>query len=354
MAQGNWGSTGGTTITPLGNVASQAAMLALPARKGDWCIRTDSSQRFDFVGTNPTILSHWTAIPGGLPGTGSVTNTLLASMAAATFKANLTGGSASPSDATADQMQAALAFTKAFTATPSGGTDGLVGFRVDTGVWVQCVAGTWTPIAAPSATGEQLYNGTYPAASFTNQSKFVTTWGVWTIGEWLTSNGTDWIPESRILRLLDPTEPAGTTSASNTLLKTLAFPAGMLRGARRLIVEQEYIAAGTAGTKTLRMYWGASGAGLSGSLVHAPAASATGSVHFNPKVGIVLESNTAQHTNANAVTSSLNHAGGAVRLTQAINVANACEIAVAGSVSAADTLQASYSFVDIIYPSLKT
>jgi len=41
-----------------GDVATQAAMLALPAQKGDWCIRTDTSTVFECIG-NPTAIAGW-------------------------------------------------------------------------------------------------------------------------------------------------------------------------------------------------------------------------------------------------------------------------------------------------------
>jgi hypothetical protein len=58
----------------LGNVASEAAMLALTGQKGDFAIRTDTVGTWIITGTNPTQLSSWTQIvtPGG--GGGTVTS----------------------------------------------------------------------------------------------------------------------------------------------------------------------------------------------------------------------------------------------------------------------------------------
>jgi len=51
----------------LGEVADEAAMLALVGEKGDWCIRTDVSDTYVITGDDPSVLSSWTelASPGG-------------------------------------------------------------------------------------------------------------------------------------------------------------------------------------------------------------------------------------------------------------------------------------------------
>jgi hypothetical protein len=46
----------------LGDVASQAAMLALSGQKGDWCTRSDAPGTWIISGTDPTLLGSWTAI----------------------------------------------------------------------------------------------------------------------------------------------------------------------------------------------------------------------------------------------------------------------------------------------------
>lgn len=58
----------------LGNVGSQAAMLALTGELGDWAIRTDTPGTWIIVGSDPTQLSNWVSIvtPGG--GGGTVTS----------------------------------------------------------------------------------------------------------------------------------------------------------------------------------------------------------------------------------------------------------------------------------------
>lgn len=46
----------------LGDVASQAAMLALSGQKGDWCTRSDSGATWIITGTDPTLLGSWTSV----------------------------------------------------------------------------------------------------------------------------------------------------------------------------------------------------------------------------------------------------------------------------------------------------
>lgn len=72
-----WGAIGGGGIarTFRGNVANQAAMLALPAVRGDWCIRTDSNTAYELVGADATLLANWQAVPNAGAG-GSVQNSL--------------------------------------------------------------------------------------------------------------------------------------------------------------------------------------------------------------------------------------------------------------------------------------
>lgn len=43
----------------LGDVANEAAMLALVGQRGDWCIRTDENRSYVIVGNNPTSLASW-------------------------------------------------------------------------------------------------------------------------------------------------------------------------------------------------------------------------------------------------------------------------------------------------------
>ncbi len=46
----------------LGNVANEAAMLALVGQKGDWCIRNDEGQVYIIIGANPAVIGGWQAI----------------------------------------------------------------------------------------------------------------------------------------------------------------------------------------------------------------------------------------------------------------------------------------------------
>lgn len=46
----------------LGQVASQATMLALDGQKGDWCIRSDTSTTWIMTGNDPAVLANWTQI----------------------------------------------------------------------------------------------------------------------------------------------------------------------------------------------------------------------------------------------------------------------------------------------------
>ena len=48
-------------------VASQAAMLALNVRQGDWCYRSDVKKTYRLLGTDPTVLANWSirGVPSG-------------------------------------------------------------------------------------------------------------------------------------------------------------------------------------------------------------------------------------------------------------------------------------------------
>lgn len=64
---------GGTTRTYRGDVASQAAMLALPAIQGDWCRRTDlSNQVFELTALPAATLANWVSYPNSGGGGGTV------------------------------------------------------------------------------------------------------------------------------------------------------------------------------------------------------------------------------------------------------------------------------------------
>lgn len=41
------------------SVASQAAMLALPAKKGDLCVRTDQAKTYSLSAEPATVLANW-------------------------------------------------------------------------------------------------------------------------------------------------------------------------------------------------------------------------------------------------------------------------------------------------------
>ena len=56
---------GGTASVWRGDVATQAAMLALATvNVGDWVIRTDLNQRFDLIAAGQATLTNWKALPG--------------------------------------------------------------------------------------------------------------------------------------------------------------------------------------------------------------------------------------------------------------------------------------------------
>lgn len=57
------GSASALAITDTFVVASQAAMLALTAQKGDIAIRTDSAVTYILQGTDPTVLGNWVVLP---------------------------------------------------------------------------------------------------------------------------------------------------------------------------------------------------------------------------------------------------------------------------------------------------
>lgn len=44
----------------LGNVATEAAMLALVGQKGDWCIRTDMGKAYIITGASSSLITDWT------------------------------------------------------------------------------------------------------------------------------------------------------------------------------------------------------------------------------------------------------------------------------------------------------
>ena len=53
-----------------GNVADQAAMLAVTGEKGDWVIRNDDSKVYVITGSDPSVIGGWTALsyPAGFSG----------------------------------------------------------------------------------------------------------------------------------------------------------------------------------------------------------------------------------------------------------------------------------------------
>lgn len=64
-------TTGGSEALPvspsvfnfLGVVGTQAAMLSLGGKKGDWCIRSDTGTNWIITGTDPTSITSWAQIP---------------------------------------------------------------------------------------------------------------------------------------------------------------------------------------------------------------------------------------------------------------------------------------------------
>lgn len=66
-------------ITDTFSVASQVAMLALAAQKGDVAVRTDLSKSFILAGTDPTVLANWTELssPGAVTSVNSQTGVVV-------------------------------------------------------------------------------------------------------------------------------------------------------------------------------------------------------------------------------------------------------------------------------------
>jgi hypothetical protein len=84
-----FGGGGGTVPTFRGTVANQAAMLALPAVRGDWCIRSDTNVRYELTVTPATTLANWTATPNAGVGGLLAGNNLSDVNNAATARTNL-------------------------------------------------------------------------------------------------------------------------------------------------------------------------------------------------------------------------------------------------------------------------
>jgi hypothetical protein len=254
----NWPSTGGASVTPLGNVASQAAMLALAsARKGDWCIRTDISTRYDFTGTDPSILGHWTAMPGGVPPDGTITNTKQANMPALTIKSNLTGGSAPPADNTPDQLVAALAAIRRSSGAPSGGTDGDVAVRTDgllAGALMLRTAGVWGFIGV-SATMAQLLGGTYPAATYPGVIVPVSDYG----NQLMRSDGTNWkwIAPATLISITADSSPGTNNTTAFDALHSWVPPQGLFIPGSQLYVQARFARTAGAINYTPKIFYGA-------------------------------------------------------------------------------------------------
>jgi hypothetical protein len=320
---------------------------------------------FDQIG-GPASSILWPVLAvtdGGGNITGMIANGVAISLAAAleaqaasTGLFNLTGGSAVPTAATFDQIVNALSALRAGSADPVG-VDGNAVVRLDLGGLLrQKSAGSWADVVAPTATFAQLYDGTYPAADHTNRARLVTTCGVWTLNEWFWSDGTQWWPVNRVIRLLDATPSSAISPVAETLVKADVFPANLLRGAGMVYNRAEFVYVGTNGTKDPTIRFGASGAGVGGTNVYNNAAVTNTFLHSVIHTVMHFNSNTSQHMVGAAVnTSTATTTGAGARTTAAIDVTAACELAYGCTLaSASDTVATGHTYTEIHFPSRKT
>jgi hypothetical protein len=59
-------------VEHLGQVGSQAAMLALRGQGGDWCIRTDQGVKWEIIANDGALLTDWLQMPTGTAGVSSI------------------------------------------------------------------------------------------------------------------------------------------------------------------------------------------------------------------------------------------------------------------------------------------
>lgn len=238
------------------------------------------------------------------------------------------------------------------------GEDGDVAFNYTDLIHERKVAGAWVPVTATGVDGATLYDGTYPAASWTNKSKFVTTWGVWTLNEWFWSDGTQWWPESRVLRL--GTRIANSTAVTGTLAETASLlhqlPANMARGALLIETAPQWIYTGTNGTKQPKIRFGASGSGTGAQAVFSVTASTNLNLWSSIESKIWFTSNAAQYFKSFSDTNTGGHVlATTTRSAATVDVTAACEIGyymVLGNV--ADSCIVESALTQIHFPSLKT
>jgi hypothetical protein len=291
-----------------------------------------------------------TAVAGVGASTGVILNT-----GATTAEVRALGVAAGTSIPTVTDVDTRFARVKTSDFSTDG-TNGDYGYRPDLGLYQLRTAGTWADAAAPTATGAQLYDGTYPAASHTGRSRFVTTWGVWTVNEWFTSDGTSWFPSSRILHLFDDTTTnVAAGVAIEQVVKTDAIPANMLKGVKIVRARTDCLFVGATATKLNRLKFGATGAGLSGTTVVSHTTPVAGDLVQIAAVEMTFISDSSQtFLTTNELSSTGLSLGAASNATSAINVTSACDFIWTWTLNAADSGAVRNTSYICYWPSRKT
>lgn len=130
----------------------------------------------------------------------------------------------------------------------------------------------------------------------------------------------------------NPSSPL-TGSTAETLIDTLAIPAGIMGANAALFIYSTWEFTGVAGIKTPRIKFGASGAGLAGT-AYESAGSVAANLAFSDFRKIVNQnSQSSQRAGAAPGLAGGFGFGSAALTTSTVNTANACEIAFTGQLA---------------------